>query len=375
MADRPAPAPEDFDAFQTYEVEQRGENLCYIGEPLVPRDEVIREVWPVFREAGYEVSLEYSDGEFMLVADPIDRGGIPTANAVLFALTIVTTLWAGAIWFHVRDPFSTAIIQGLPFAIGVLAVLGTHEFGHYIASRYYGVDATLPYFIPMVPPFGTMGAVIRIKGQIPSRKALFDIGAAGPIAGLIMTVIVTAIGFALPPVHVPDWVLSGPSIEVHFGYPLLLRAIAVAVGERGVIYQDPVAVLLFQEGIGYSGKQVAMNPVVLAGWLGMFVTFLNLIPVGQLDGGHIVRALVGPRQETFAAFVPGVLFLLAAYISLNGGNGSIWLFWGLLSAVFAYMGAATPITDERLDAHRKAVGILTLVVGLLCFTPVPISLG
>ncbi|MFB6095479.1 MAG: site-2 protease family protein, partial [Halodesulfurarchaeum sp.] len=208
---------------------------------------------------------------------------------------------------------------------------------------------------------GTMGAVIRMRGQIPDRKALFDIGVAGPLAGLLATVVVTAIGLSLPPVEVPPWVLNASAaIQVQFHYPPLLYGIAMVLGE-------PLA---------YADASKVVNPVVIGGWVGMFITFLNLIPTGQLDGGHILRAILGPAQERVAPLVPTMLFGLAAYLYFFAEAGQmvgLWILWGILAMIAASFGSASPIDDSPLDRGRIAVGVFTFILGLLCFTPVPIQ--
>lgn len=353
--------------FHVYEIRQDNDRLLYYGEPLAPRDAVMQEAWPVFREYGYEVVLTRRTGEHVLVAKPVDVGidGIPWTNVFLFVATVISTLYAGARWYYVPNPFANpilAVTEAWPFALAVLGVLGIHELGHYVMSRYHNVEATLPYFLPMPSIIGTMGAVIQMKGQMPNRKALFDIGVAGPLAGLAATIVVTAIGLSLPPIDVPAWVLNSPNTyEVRFGYPPLFEGIAWLMGEP----------------IGYEDPTKAVNPVVFGGWVGMFVTFLNLLPVGQLDGGHIMRAIIGERQATVSALFPGLLFGLAGYlyyIERVGSAVGLWAFWGLLTFVFAYAGSATPIYDEDLDGKRKLIGVLTLVLGLLCFTPIPIQI-
>ena len=351
--------------FRVYETHREGDRLLYYGEPLVPRDRLMETAWPLFREQGYEVQLATDTGEYVLVAEPTDTGfdGVPWTNVALFVLTILSTLYAGAAWYHVdlaQNPLG--VVEAWPFMAAVVGVLLTHELGHYVMTRYHDVDASLPYFIPL--PFsiiGTMGAVIRMKGQMPDRKALFDIGVAGPLAGLVATVVVTAIGLSLPPEQVPTSLANNPNaIQLEFGYPPLLELIAWAVGEQTTY-----------------GPGLSISPVVIGGWVGMFVTFLNLIPVGQLDGGHIVRAMLGEQQERVAALVPVALFGLAAYVFYveNVSNASIlWAFWGLLATYVAYVGPANPISEEGLDSKRKAIGVLTFVFGLLCFTPVPIEI-
>ena len=365
---RTGPPRDSFDAaFHVYEVRAEGDRLLYFGDPLVPRDTLMKRVWPVFRREGYEVTLTTRTGEHVLVAEPVSVGinGIPWKNVLLLLATILSTLWAGTMWYHIRPETIMAnpmvMLKAWPFAVAVLGVLGTHELGHYAMSRYHGVQATLPYFIPMPTLIGTMGAVIKMKGQMPDREALFDIGVAGPLAGLIATIVVTAIGLTLGPEPVPSWVLEGTHVEVEFGYPPLLHAIAWAVSEPLVYESEPWSV----------------NPVVIGGWVGMFVTFLNLLPVGQLDGGHIVRAMIGDRQKAVASAVPFVLFGLAGYLFYvqNVGDAvGIWVFWGLFAMFFAYVGPATPITDDKLDVRRKLIGVLTFALGILCFTPVPIQI-
>jgi membrane-associated protease RseP (regulator of RpoE activity) len=360
-----APAPDAFGSvFQVYEVREDGEQLLYFGDPLVDRQTLLREIWPRFREAGYEVTVSHRTGEFVLVAEPHTIGieGIPWTNVILAVATILSTLVVGAQWYYVRDVLSPALLQALPFTLAVMGVLGTHELGHYVMSRYHKVDATLPYFIPFPTIVGTMGAVIRMRGQIPDRKALFDIGVAGPLAGLLATIVVTAIGLWLPPVQVPSWVLAAEtSIQVQFNYPPLLTAIALAMGEP----------------LSYSDPQQVVNPVVIGGWVGMFITFLNLIPAGQLDGGHILRAILGPSQERIAPLVPTLLFGLAAYLYFFGDSGQmvgLWILWGILTMLASTFGSATPIDDSGLDRRRVAIGVFTFVLGMLCFHPIPIQI-
>jgi membrane-associated protease RseP (regulator of RpoE activity) len=202
-----------------------------------------------------------------------------------------------------------------------------------------------------------------MKSRMPSRKALFDIGAAGPVAGLVATVVVSAIGLSLGPVEVPARVLetqSGQSIV--FNNPPLLDLIAGALGEQ-VTYSDPA---------------LNPHPVIIGGWVGMFFTVLNLLPVGQLDGGHMVRAMVGQRQETIAALVPAALFGVAGYLYYIRGLGlndsvGLWAFWGVFAMAIAYKGPANPADESQLDRRRLAVGIATFAVGLLCFMLVPIQ--
>ncbi|MEF8852630.1 MAG: site-2 protease family protein [Haloarculaceae archaeon] len=308
------------------------------------------------------------DSQYVLVAEPRNPhiDGVPWLNVVFFLLTVGSTLLVGTTWYYIPgsaiqdDPL--VLLEALPFVLAILGPLAVHELGHYVMIRYYDVDASLPYFIPFPSLIGTMGAVIRMRGRIPSRKALFDIGVAGPLAGLVATVVVTVIGLYADPVTVPQRVLEGPNTtSIRFNYPLLLQGLGWLTGQP-LSYADPAR---------------TASPIIFGGWVGMFVTLLNLLPVGQFDGGHITRAVFGPRQETLAAVVPVALFALAGYVYVftDATNAVVlWGFWGVLAIALAYGGPATPVDDQHLDAKRKAVAALTFVLGALCFVPVPFQI-
>ncbi|RLM53311.1 site-2 protease family protein [Halobellus sp. Atlit-31R] len=357
--------------FHLQETRRDGDRVLFYGQSLVPEEMLVREVWEAFRQAGYEVqaSTTRDNRQDVVVARPVTNGidGVPWKNVGLFLATIVSTLFVGALtWYYI--PFSELlanpllVLRAWPFTAAVLGVLATHELGHYVMGRYHGVDVSLPYVIPFIFPFGTLGAVIRMRGQMPDRKTLFDIGVAGPLAGLAATVVVTAVGLSLPPIDVPSWALQGSGQVIVFNNPPLLNLLAGLLGEP-TEYADPT---------------VAVNPVIIGGWVGMFFTVLNLLPVGQLDGGHVLRAMLGESQERVAALVPAVLFGLAAYLhyglgyALNESVG-LWAFWGLLSAVIAFKGPANPIDDAPLGTPRVLVGIATFALGALCFLLVPIE--
>ena len=355
------PDPETLaDTFVVYEVDTTPtDGVRYYGEPLAETDQVVQRVAPWFRKQGYRVTLRRETGEYVLVATERSLGvdGIPWVNVTLALVTLLSTLFAGSRWYGssvTADPM--ALLSAWPFAASVLGVLAVHEFGHYALSRHHEVQASLPYFIPIPNLLGTLGAVIRMRDNMPSRRALFDIGVAGPLAGLAATVVVTAIGVTLPPVEVT----GGIAARVELGYPLLLQGVAAFMGEQ-LTYADPA---------------LLPNPVVIGGWVGAFVTFLNLLPVGQLDGAHVSRALVGDRMRLVQRAVPVALFGLAGYLYVfeGGRAAALWAFWGVLTLVFSQTGTVAPIDETPLGAKRKAVGFLTLVLGALCFVPIPLVL-
>ncbi|GAB3418456.1 site-2 protease family protein [Haloparvum alkalitolerans] len=359
------PLPESLRTFfRVDDVRHDGDRIRYVGESLLPERALLREVAPAFHEAGYEVDFRSTAEADVLVAHPHGSGreGIPWLNAVMLLATVASTLFVGAYgWYYVplstltEDPLT--LLRAWPFTAAVLGVLLTHELGHYAAGRYHGVDVSLPYVIPFVFPFGTLGAVIRMRGRMPSRKALFDIGVAGPVAGLVATVLVTAIGLSLDPIAVPDHVLRESSRMIVFNNPPLLSWIAAVLGRD-------------------AGASV--HPVVIGGWVGMFFTLLNLLPVGQLDGGHMTRAMLGERQETLASLVPGALFAIAGYLYWVLDKGlqesvGLWAFWGLFALFIAFNGPATPVDESELGWPRLAVGIATFAVGATCFLLVPVE--
>jgi membrane-associated protease RseP (regulator of RpoE activity) len=379
------PPSEAFDGlFEVYDVRHDGDRLLYFGRPVADSDEVVRQLWPQFRDAGYELHHHERLGEHVLVAEPREtEGGVPWTNVVLFVATVLSTLFVGAVGWYFVPPGDIAddpllLLRAWPFTAAVLGVLGVHELGHYVMSRYHDVEASLPYFIPVPTIFGTMGAVIRMRGKMPDRKALFDIGVAGPVAGLVATVAVTAIGLTMDPVSVPESVLESSDSAFVLANPPLLEIIA------GLLGAD----------LEY-GRGMSVNPVVIGGWVGMFVTFLNLIPVGQLDGGHMLRAMLGRQQERLNVFVPLGIFGVAAFLYYGlhlAFDGSLliwtlpeeplgfqdsvllWTVWGGFATLLAFNGPATPVEEDPLGWRRQLLGVLTFAVGLLCFTPVPFRL-
>lgn len=272
-------------------------------------------------------------------------------NILLFALTFCTTLVTGAFLSN-ADVFGNPveILRGLTFCVPLLAILGVHEAGHYLAARFHGVDVTPPFFIPFLPlppnP-GTMGAVIKIRGPFPHRNALMDVGAAGPLAGALVAIPVLIHGLGLS--HLQR--LSGMGAG-HFrlGEPLILKG----------------AILLVFGSIP-EGTDVVLHPVAYAGWIGLLVTMLNLIPSGQLDGGHIAYALFGGRYAEVARLIPyGLLFM--GLISMN------WFVWALLLFVIGTRHPEPIRDDIPLTTGRKVTGALSALLLVLCFTPDPIRM-
>jgi membrane-associated protease RseP (regulator of RpoE activity) len=314
-----------------------------------------------FPLASYPLYAEYGNGE---------AGAAPEArarprywlHALLFALTLATSTVVGAAmqydfesnlpldiersfslysWFW-RHP--AGLLQGLPYSLTLLAILLAHEFGHYFAASYHGVDASLPYFMPS-PLMGTFGAFIRVRSPIYSKRALFDIGVSGPLAGFVFLLPALSVGLAFSKVI--------PGIEhqssVHFGVPgfewLLER----------VIFP------------GVASSDIYLHPVARAAWVGMFATALNLLPIGQLDGGHILYSFFPRRHRTISTVLCVLLVPL----------GKFWLGWLLWAVLLFWLGRRHPGIYDATDlgAGRRKLAWIALAVFILCFTFVPIGDG
>ena len=334
--------------FDVYEIQHSGETLYFYGTPKIDAEGLEGELWGSFNQFGFGCTLKHELGEYVLLVAPEKKAKEKTwINLVLLITTFVTTMICGAGMFGVdlaSEPLQ--IFKGLPFTLALMAILGSHEMAHYIMARYHGMEASLPYFIPFPAFIGTMGAVIRYKGPVPSRKALFDVGIAGPLVGLLVSIAVTFIGFMMPVVKpLTD------SVILDLGTPPLF--------------------LFIQNLVGAADGN--LHPVAFAGWIGMLVTLLNLLPAGQLDGGHILRAMLGKKAEKVSFLMSRLLFLLGIYVIYwLKEDGFIWIFWALLLWALAAAGHPSPLQDKiELDRKRIILGILMFILGILCFTLIP----
>jgi membrane-associated protease RseP (regulator of RpoE activity) len=270
----------------------------------------------------------------------------PFLHLALFVLTFFSTLIAGALFQKGVNIFNEPwrIIEGLPFALTLMTILLSHELSHYFASKKHHTKATLPYFIPAPSLIGTFGAFIKMKSPIITRKALIDIGAAGPIAGFVLSVIAVIAGLrysSVIPVADTESILS-------LGDSLLFTLLS-----RLVI------------GVPPASHEILLHPVAFAGWIGLFVTSLNLIPIGQLDGGHIAYAFLGERHKFISLTLVGTL-LLMGFFFWEG-----WAFWGVVMIVLGLKHPPVIYWEAPLDRTRRIVGILALIIFILTFIPSP----
>jgi len=338
---------------------------------------------------------------------PAPRRSSVWVNIALFVATLLCTTVAGVAWAGMNPYEITNWSKGLTYAILLMTFLSAHEFGHYIAARRHGVDASLPFFIPVPPillPFGTMGALIRLRSRIPSRAALFDIGVSGPLAGFVVCVGILIIGFlTLPPIEYlhaihPEGLTNN---GMYFGDTVLFSflrsvftdtaSVGTALG-RGVPYMPPM-------------NEIYHYPFLCVGWFGLFVTALNMLPFGQLDGGHVLYALTGRVQHVVARIAWWTLFAMgffallgefAVFLSFPSpsdfvnalqnsvgpplqsamraapwlfGFGTNWLLWALLVR-FLIGVYHPPIEDETpLSSGRQLAGWLAIAILILSFSP------
>jgi membrane-associated protease RseP (regulator of RpoE activity) len=241
--------------------------------------------------------------------------------------------------------------QGFEFACALLAILTAHEAGHYVACRRYGVDATLPFFIPAPPLFmaGTFGAFIKIKSPIPSRRALFDIGVAGPLAGFIV------------------------AVPVALGGILTLQP-AAHITDGAIILNDPPLFRLMAHAFGVTLTNVQGGPLYFAAWIGLLVTSLNLMPVGQLDGGHATYAVFGPRAHKWLGQAAFTVVAALAILGWQWHSSPSGFLYTVLLAVMLRVRHPQPEDDTLLDSSRMILALITLLVFALSFTPFPVTI-
>lgn len=298
-------------------------------------------------------------------------------NLLLFIITAITTTQAGVLWLG-RDPYDLQnFYMGLPFSVSILLILTFHEFGHFFAAKIHNVEVTLPFYIPFPVfsiTFGTMGAVIRMRQTPKTKRALFDIGIAGPVAGYIISVLILIYGFThLPSVEYlywihPEYQNSGipTSGEFMFSPTLIFLLLGKIFASSPEVFVPPM-------------NEVYHYPFLCAGWFGMLITSLNLLPVGQLDGGHITYALIGSKHK----FIARTFFVLVVLMGLVGiiswifdfgiyANLSMWVVWAILFLAIIKIDHPPIYDNEPIDLKRKLWGWFALFMFVSSFTPIPV---
>lgn len=363
----------------TYLVRYRGR---LYGEPETAYDQLAEwlkayQITPLFRWDEDQHSVLLIPGR----ADPTPSN--PMINLLMAVLTFLSVLLTGGLYASAEgsipaDPIQAAgmlLANGWPFAVAMLGILASHEFGHYLMGRHHGVHVSLPYFIPLpFSQFGTVGAFISMKESPKNRKILLDIGIAGPLAGLVAAVPVLLLGLSLSQIN-PLVAAPGQPMQLE-GNSILYLAAKFAVfgqllpapasyGEAGPLLYW-LRYFFTATPLPVGGIDVTLHPVAWAGWAGLLVTTLNLIPAGQLDGGHVMYVLFG-RARAQRIFP----FILAALVVL----GFLWSGWWLWAGFIFFLGRAyaEPLDQiTPLDNQRKALALLALIVFILTFIPVPL---
>jgi membrane-associated protease RseP (regulator of RpoE activity) len=331
---------------------------------------------PLFRKEGEDHVI------FLAPSMPEAKKRLPTMNIILFLLTVFSVMLAGATPKG-TPPTDTgaqmlwllkSIFTGWPFAASLLGILLAHEFGHYLMSRHHKTAATLPFFIPL--PFsilGTMGAFIQMQAIPKNKRILFDIGVAGPLAGMAVAIPVLFLGLSLselgPIVSSPGGFIEGNSLLYLISkYLVFGQWLPAPAGTSGLpLLQHWIQYFFTGQPVPFGGTDVFIHSVAFAGWAGLLVTALNLIPVGTLDGGHITYAMFGEKVRKAYPFILGILAAL-------GLVWSTWWFWAILLLWLGRVHAEPLDQITELDPRRRAVGAFAIILFILVFSPVPMVL-
>lgn len=369
------------DATRDYVARYRGQLR---GDSAEAYDRLAAEVQPhglmvLFRRQGGQHVV------FLVNGLPQPKPSNPWVNVALFLLTVLSVLFAGALYaYDGPEPESLGALllsvlgnlsSGIPFAVSMLAILLAHEFGHYLVGRRHGTNVTLPYFIPFpISPFGTMGAFIQMKDVPKNRRTLLDIGLAGPLAGVVVAVPVLLYGLSISKLGTID-VPAGGGLTLEGNSLLYLLAKFIVFGQllpAPASYNGALPLIYWLryfftgQPLPLGGTDVMISPVAWAGWAGLLVTALNLLPVGQLDGGHLIYVLVGKRAKILWPLVLGVLVLLGFF-------WSGWWLWAGLVFLFGRFHAEPLDQVTPLDPRRKALAVLGVILFFLVFAPVPLA--
>jgi len=324
-------------------------------------DETLEKKFDLLRislsKKGYIPMLRFENGEhaIYIIKKPERKKKPIWINIILLIATIFTTTLAGSYQWtaiyavDIMEMLSPLyVLKGFVFfSIPLLLILGIHEMGHYYASKKHNVEASLPYFIPLPPPIftlGTFGALISTREPIPDRKALLDIGVAGPICGFLVAIPVSIIGL----------------------YFMQQNPILAPVNAEGLTIMFPL-ILQFLSSFFTIAPNTIIHPTAFAGWVGLFVTALNLLPVGQLDGGHVVRALFKDKSKYISWIVVGIIIIL----------GFFYTGWFIFVIIIIFMLGTrhpAPLNElQKLDTRRVLLGLFALAIFVLCFASIPME--
>ncbi len=364
-----------------------GYRLRIRGELTLDSQSAYDQLEQALRPHGITPLFRLEEGQHVVyLVDGVNQAtpSSPWPNLVLFLLTLFSVLLAGTLYGYegtlpngllpvIRKLFAN-LDQGWPFALSMLSILLAHEFGHYLAARYHKTAVTLPYFIPFpFSPFGTMGAFIRLKAPPRNKRVLLDIGVAGPLAGMVVAIPVLLYGLATSEVHaLPATLPPGQGFEGNSILYLLAKFLVTGQWLPQPASYGTLSPLVYWlryfftgQPLPLGGTDIILNGVAWAGWAGMLVTALNLIPAGQLDGGHLIYVLVGHKADQLRPWILTALALL----------GLVWSGWWLWAFLILFLGGrhAEPLDQiTPLDKRRRRIALLGLAIFVLVFTPVPL---
>jgi Peptidase family M50 len=346
------------DVFVATEHRRSSVGIDFDGRLLVAPDKAAGVLSDRFGVRGWTPVLTQKEGgQATLSLTPETLTGIerpargPALHILLIALTLATTTWAGALHQGInllQQP--GRFTAGMPYALALMTILGAHEMGHYVTARRYGMRVTLPYFIPVPFALGTFGAFIQLRSPSPSRRALFDVGVAGPLAGLVVAIPALFVGLPLSAVTVSA-TAPGLHLSTDAGASILLALVA------RVVIPDALA----------QAHVLILHPLAFAGWLGLLITALNLLPIGQLDGGHMADAMFGQRASGTVSTVAMVALVLLGLFVWSG-----LLYWAFIAFFIAGRKGVPPINDvTELDPRRQALGVFAFALLVAILLPVP----
>lgn len=344
--------------------------IAFRGQLHVDSDKAFELIEPRFEAAGYTPLLRHTDGHDIVTAMPgrvIVSKSDPRINLILFVATVASTFITGAMS---GDAFNIA--DGILFSVSMLTILGAHELGHYFVARHYNAPVTLPYFIPVpiISPMGTLGAVIKLKAPFVNRKTLFDVGIAGPLAGLVFAIPILLIGLSMSTVG--QCPVPGQCMQ-----------------EGNSLVYAAAKFLVFGRFLPAGPLDVQISPVAWAGWVGLFVTAINLLPAGQLDGGHVTFALFGTRAALLGRITVVILAILSlpallpqpldlSFLGVPGLNYPGYIGWIVWVGLIFLTGVQHPVPLNDISdigPGRKALGVLAIILFILLFTPLPFSVS
>lgn len=362
--------------------------MRYSGTLRTDSERTHRELSAALKPQKLGVLLREEQGKHIVLLVPLmprPRRSNPWINLGFFVLTLASVVYTGMLYGSGNEAPADAsgwalIAEGLPFAAALLSILLAHEFGHYLAARYHGTEVSLPYFLPLpapFSPFGTLGAFIQLKETPRNKKVLFDIGVAGPLAGVLVAIPVLLIGLSLSKIeNLPAFIAAGDAISLEGNSILYLLTKFAVFGQwlpTPHSYGDLSPILYWLRYIftgtptPLGGADVFLHPVAWAGWAGLLVTSLNLIPVGQLDGGHILYSLIGK----------GVRYVWPVAVVLLGILGFFYSGWWVWTFLILFLGQTSAEPQDQiteLNAGRKLVGLLAILLFILVFTPLPLTI-